>query len=95
MMWNSIDSLDYEGSIYRPPSEAHSIILQVTVGCSHNKCTFCTSFKDKRFRIKNQDLVVSDLKKAARLYPKNKRLFIADGGFDNADALLAMAYARN
>ncbi len=79
MMWNNIDTLDYEGAIYRPPSEAHSIILQVTVGCSHNKCTFCTSFKNKRFRIKNQDTVVSDLKKAARLYPKNKRLFIADG----------------
>ncbi len=78
-MWNTIDNLDYEGAIYRPPSEARSIILQVTVGCSHNKCTFCTSFKDKRFRIKDQAAVVSDLKKAARLYPKNKRLFIADG----------------
>jgi radical SAM superfamily enzyme YgiQ (UPF0313 family) len=78
-MWNNFDSLDYEGVIYRPPSEAHSIILQVTVGCSHNKCTFCTSFKDKRFRIKDQAAVVEDLKKAARLYPKIKRLFIADG----------------
>ncbi len=78
-MWTNIDSLDYEGAIYRPPSEAHSIILQVTVGCSHNKCTFCTSFKDKRFRIKGQTTVVADLKKAAHLYPKIKRLFIADG----------------
>ncbi|MFZ4858436.1 MAG: radical SAM protein [Desulfuromonadaceae bacterium] len=78
-MWKTIDSLDYEGAIYRPPSEARSIILQVTVGCSHNKCTFCASFKDKRFRIKDQTTVVADLKKAARLYPKVKRLFIADG----------------
>jgi radical SAM superfamily enzyme YgiQ (UPF0313 family) len=77
-VWN-IDSMDYEGAIYRPPSEARSIILQVTVGCSHNKCSFCTSFKDKRFRIKDQASIETDLKKAARLYPKNKRLFIADG----------------
>ena len=75
----NIDSLDYEGAIYRPPSEARSIILQVTVGCSHNKCSFCTSFKDKQFRIKDQVTIEADLIKAARLYPKNKRLFIADG----------------
>ena len=78
-MWTTSDSLDYEGAIYRPPSEARSIILQVTVGCSHNRCTFCTSFRDKRFRIKNQATVVADLKKATRLYPHIKRLFIADG----------------
>jgi radical SAM superfamily enzyme YgiQ (UPF0313 family) len=77
-VWNT-DNLDYEGAIYRPPSEAHSIILQITVGCSHNKCSFCTSFKDKQFRIKDQATILADLKKAARLYPKIKRLFIADG----------------
>ena len=78
-MWTTIDGLDYEGAIYRPPSEARSIILQVTVGCSHNKCTFCTSFKDKRFRIKDQTTVVADLQKAAHLYPTVTRLFLADG----------------
>lgn len=77
-MW-SFDNLDYEGAIYRPPSEAASIILQVTVGCSHNRCTFCTSFKEKRFRIKEQATILADLKKAARLYPKIRRLFVADG----------------
>ena len=77
-MWNS-DNLDYEGAIYRPPSEAGSIILQVTVGCSHNRCIFCTSFRDKRFRIKEQAAILADLKKAARLYPRTRRLFIADG----------------
>lgn len=77
-MWNS-ESLDYEGAIYRPPSEAGSIILQVTVGCSHNRCIFCTSFMDKRFRIKDQATIMADLEKAARLYPRIKRLFIADG----------------
>jgi radical SAM superfamily enzyme YgiQ (UPF0313 family) len=77
-MWN-VDSLDYEGAIYRPPSEARSIILQATVGCAHNRCTFCTSYKDKRFRIKDRAVVEADLQKAARLYRGVKRLFVADG----------------
>jgi radical SAM superfamily enzyme YgiQ (UPF0313 family) len=72
-------SLDYEGAIYRPPSEARSIILQATVGCAHNRCTFCVSYKDKRFRIKDRATIEADLQKAAHLYPGVKRLFIADG----------------
>jgi len=75
----NLASLDYEGAIYRPPSEARSIILQATVGCAHNRCTFCTSYKDKRFRIKDRATIEADLQKAARLYPGVKRLFIADG----------------
>lgn len=77
-MWNR-DNLDYEGAIYRPPSEARSIILQATVGCSHNRCSFCVSFKDKRFRIKDRATIEADLQKAARLYRGVKRLFVADG----------------
>lgn len=77
-MWN-LASMDYEGAIYRPPSEARSIILQATVGCAHNRCIFCTSFREKRFRIKDRATVEADLRKAARLYPGVKRLFVADG----------------
>lgn len=71
--------MDYEGAIYRPPSEARSIILQATVGCAHNRCTFCSSFRDKRFRIKDRAIVEADLQKAARFYPGVRRLFVADG----------------
>jgi radical SAM superfamily enzyme YgiQ (UPF0313 family) len=71
--------LDYEGPIIRPPSEARSIILQVTVGCSHNRCTFCGTYRRKRFRIKARERVEADLAKAARLYPGNRRLFVCDG----------------
>jgi radical SAM superfamily enzyme YgiQ (UPF0313 family) len=72
-------NLDYEGAIYRPPSEARSIILQATVGCAHNKCTFCVSYKDRQFRIKDRATIEADLQKAARLYPGVTRLFVADG----------------
>jgi radical SAM superfamily enzyme YgiQ (UPF0313 family) len=74
-----LDVLDYEGSIYRPPSEARSIILQVTVGCAHNRCTFCVSYKDKRFRIKDRSTVEADLRRASRLFRNTPRLFLADG----------------
>ncbi len=76
---SNIAGLNYEGSIYRPPSEARSIILQATVGCAHNRCTFCVSYKDKRFRIKDRAAIEADLQKAALLYPGIRRLFIADG----------------
>ncbi|NTU59756.1 MAG: radical SAM protein [Deltaproteobacteria bacterium] len=71
--------MDYEGAIYRPPSEARSVILQATVGCSHGKCTFCLSFLEKKFRIKDRKVVEADLDKAARLYRGARRLFVADG----------------
>ncbi len=79
MLWTP-ESLDYVGAIYRPPSEARSIILQATVGCAHNRCTFCVSYKEKgRFRIKPREVIEADLDKAARLYPNTRRLFVADG----------------
>lgn len=78
-MWRLSPTLDYEGRIYRPPSEARSIILQATVGCSHNACIFCESFLDKRYRLKEWAVVEEDVEKAARLFPDNDKLFIADG----------------
>ncbi len=71
--------MHYEGNIIRPPSEANSIILQVSVGCSHNKCTFCGAYKDVRFRIKEQETVNDDISFAARYCKQQKRVFIGDG----------------
>jgi len=69
----------YEGSIYRPPSEADSLILQVAIGCSHNKCTFCGSFKDKKFRVRSFDEIREDVEEAKTYARYIKKVFIADG----------------
>lgn len=71
--------MNYEGNVIRPPSEAASIILQVTVGCSHNKCTFCGAYKNVQFRIKEDHLVDRDIAFAAKHFPGTKKLFLADG----------------
>ena len=69
----------YEGYIYRPPSEAYSLLIQVTIGCSHNKCTFCSMFKDKRFRVRDVSEVIEDLEMARRTYRRVDRIFLCDG----------------
>lgn len=69
----------YEGNIFRPPSEAYSLIVQVTIGCSHNKCTFCSMYKDKNFRVRNPEEVLEDLDMARRRYRRVERIFLADG----------------
>jgi radical SAM superfamily enzyme YgiQ (UPF0313 family) len=71
--------MKYEGSIYRPPSEADSLILQVTIGCSHNKCTFCGSFKDKKFRVRSFEEVKEDVEEAKQYARYVRKVFIADG----------------
>lgn len=69
----------YEGSVYRPPSEARSLIVQATVGCTHNKCTFCPMYKDKKFHIRPFADILEDLKEARCDYPRVERIFFADG----------------
>lgn len=71
--------MNYEGDIIRPPSEANSIILQATVGCSHNACTFCGAYRDKNFRIKDESIILQDLDFAARYCRRQKTVFLADG----------------
>lgn len=71
--------MHYSGSVYRPPSEAHSLIIQVTVGCSHNKCAFCNMYKDKKFSLTPMDQVRDDLRWAREQYSRVERFFLADG----------------
>lgn len=70
--------MKYEGMIIRPPSEARSLLIQITVGCSHNRCTFCGTYKDKRFRIKTDEEIGEDIAEAGRYGPV-KRVFLCDG----------------
>ncbi|NMA86506.1 MAG: radical SAM protein, partial [Tissierellia bacterium] len=73
--------MKYEGKLYRPPSEAYSLIIQATIGCSHNKCTFCSMYKEDKFRIRPTGEIIEDLY-LGREYYKNvkvKRIFLADG----------------
>jgi len=71
--------MHYEGNIIRPPSEANSILLQVTVGCSRNKCTFCGTYRGERFRIKPDSIIMDDIEFAARYCRRQRRVFLCDG----------------
>jgi radical SAM superfamily enzyme YgiQ (UPF0313 family) len=72
------ENVKYEGDIIRPPSEASSLLLQVTVGCSHNKCSFCPAYKEKKFRIKSYDEILEDILEAGR-WRSIDRVFLCDG----------------
>ena len=76
----------YKGKVYRPPSEAYSLIVQVTYGCSHNTCAFCDMYDDKHFAIRPMEEVREDFEMARRVYKKVERVFLADG-----DALIRKA----
>ncbi|MCL6636190.1 MAG: radical SAM protein, partial [Peptococcaceae bacterium] len=73
-----------EPPVYRPPSEAFSLILQLSLGCSHNACTFCGSYKGKKFRKKEWPEIERDIIRAKEVFPGATRVFLADG---NAMAL--------
>lgn len=79
--------VQYEGRVFRPPSEAYSLIVQVTIGCSHNKCTFCDMYKEKKFRVRKLEEVKADFDAAKKIYRNGvQRIFLADG-----DALMCRA----
>jgi radical SAM superfamily enzyme YgiQ (UPF0313 family) len=71
--------MKYEGMIFRPPSEADSLILQVTVGCSYNRCTFCGAYQGKSFRVKSFEEVKEDIDEVSPQGPWIRRVFLADG----------------
>lgn len=71
----------YQGTVYRPPSEAGSLILQVTLACPHNKCAFCGMYKDRKFRVRPIAEVIEDLDIALEVYGRDgvRTIFLADG----------------
>lgn len=73
------DGMHYEGMCIRPPSEAYSILLQVTLGCSHNKCSFCGTYKEKRFKIKDDKVILSDILFASKHMKRQDKVFLMDG----------------
>jgi radical SAM superfamily enzyme YgiQ (UPF0313 family) len=71
--------IQYVQPVYRPPSEANSLILQATLGCSHNRCLFCYMYRGKDFRVRSWEKLRADIDTAARHYPETRRIFLADG----------------
>lgn len=71
--------LHYVEPVYRPPSEAHSFILQATIGCSFNRCSFCSMYRTKSFRVREIEEIAADIVLASRMDPGIRRVFLADG----------------
>ena len=70
--------IKYVGDVYRPPSEAYSLIVQATIGCTHNKCSFCKMFKEKRFQTRPTEDIMADFAWARKRYRSVPRIFLAD-----------------
>ena len=79
--------IEYNMPLYRPPAEANSFILQVTLGCSYNKCSFCTMYENKEYKVRKLEDILDEIEVMARLKPETKRVFLADGDVLNVDAL--------
>ncbi len=79
--------MKYTGTIYRPPLEANTLLLQVTVGCTHNNCAFCTMYQDTQFSIESIEQIEKDLQEAKLLYGSQKRIFLV-----NADPFALKAW---
>jgi radical SAM superfamily enzyme YgiQ (UPF0313 family) len=69
----------YDYPLYRPPSEANSMIFQVTLGCSFNKCSFCNMYRTKEYSERPWEEVKAEIDMAAKFYPDTRRVFLADG----------------
>jgi len=73
------DLLDYDMPLWRPPSEGRNLIIQATIGCSFNRCSFCSMYRSKQFRARGLDEVFADIERSAKIWPEASRVFLADG----------------
>lgn len=71
--------MNYTGPVYIPPYEANTLLLEVTVGCAHNKYTFCTMYRNVKFSVAKMVTIEKDLQEAQQLYPTVKRIFLVNG----------------
>lgn len=69
----------YDEPLFRPPSEAGSLILQITLGCTWNKCAFCEMYSSKKFSIKKDEDIIAEIDAVARIQPDIRKIFLADG----------------
>ncbi len=88
----------YDMPLFRPPSEARSLIVQATIGCSHNRCTFCGMYKMKKFRVKQVEEIKRELEMFRSYYGDVRRIFLADGNamcMRTEDLVEVLRYARS
>ncbi|MEJ2260698.1 MAG: radical SAM protein, partial [Nitrosopumilaceae archaeon] len=78
--------LNYDAPLYRPPSEARSLIFQVTLGCSFNECSFCDMYRSKQYSERSWDEIKMEIDMMAKQVPDTRRVFLADGDALNLDA---------
>lgn len=71
--------IPYKGTVIRPPSEAGSLIFQITFGCSDNRCIFCPAYKDKKLEIKSLEQIEKEIFRASKIFPETRKIFFADG----------------
>lgn len=82
--------IEYEPPVYRPPGEWKSFLVQATIGCSHNGCTFCGMYKGKKFRVRDLDDILWDIRETAAFFNHYEKVFICDGdaiAMDTGDLL--------
>ena len=82
------EPISYDMPLYRPPSEGRSLLIQVTLGCSHNKCTYCNMYRSKQYRVRDTKDVIAELERVHEYYASAgiapRKIFLCDG-----DALAA------
>lgn len=71
--------IEYDYPLFRPPAEAHNIIIQVTLGCSYNKCSFCSMYKTKNYKVRELEDVFTEIDRISDTYPDTRKVFLADG----------------